>query len=174
MSLTGEVSTHDATADEVADEGYRRRLGARLGEVRRAQGLSPQDVERVSAGRFPAALIGAYERGARPVATDELAALAAFYGVPVPELLPDDGWPAPTAGTHLDLHLSVPALRASADPAVAPLARLVDHVRARRGNDRGQVISLRADDLCTVAVELDLDAAELPAWLARRGLVAQA
>lgn len=158
--------------DAVDAAGYQRRLGARLRAVRRAQGMRLQDVEDRSGGRFKAVVVGSYERGDRAVATHKLAALAAFYGVPVSELLPDDGWPSAAPVGSPGVRLSVTALHASDDAEVSSLQRLVQHVRVLRGDHHGQVLTLRGDDLRTVAITLDIDVEELSGWLEARGLLA--
>lgn len=158
---------------DVVDAGYQRRLGARLRAVRRTQGMRLQDVEERSGGRFKAVVVGSYERGDRAIATHKLAALAAFYGVPVGELLPDDGWPTPMPLGSLGVRLSVTALQAAGeDTEVASLKRLVQHVRVLRGDHHGQVLTLRGDDLRTVAITLGLDVEDLADWLEERGLLA--
>jgi hypothetical protein len=55
---------------------------------------------------------------------------------------------------------------------VVALRRVVQHVRALRGDHHGQVLTLRGDDLRTVAITLGVDVSELPEWLAARGLLA--
>jgi transcriptional regulator with XRE-family HTH domain len=153
--------------------GYQRRLGERLRVVRRAHGMRLQDVEERSGGRFKAVVIGSYERGDRAIATHKLAALAAFYGVPIGELLPDDGWPAPAPTSAPGIRLAVPAVLAAGDDAEAvALRRVVQHVRVLRGDHHGQVLTLRGDDLRTVAVTLGVDVEDLPSWLAARGFLA--
>lgn len=159
--------------DDRADAAYRRRLGVRLRAVRRARELRLQDVEDLSSSRFKAVVVGSYERGDRAVSAHKLAALAAFYDVPVAELLPDDGWSPVGTMDVGNLQLSLPALQErSSDPGVAALLRLVQHVRALRGDHQGQVVTLRADDLRTVAVTLGLEVGDLPAWLDAGGLLA--
>lgn len=76
------------------DLDYQRRLGARLRRVRLARGLSLAAVAHQSGGAWPAAVIGSYERGDRAISVGRLAALAAFYRLPVAALLPDAGDPA--------------------------------------------------------------------------------
>ena len=68
---------------------YARALGARLRSIRQQQSLSLQGVEEKSAGKWKAVVVGSYERGDRAITVAKLAALAAFYAVPVTELLPD-------------------------------------------------------------------------------------
>jgi transcriptional regulator with XRE-family HTH domain len=168
---SGGVTTVDVTSE--ADEGYQRRLGARLRAVRRGQGMRLQDVEERSDGRFKAVVIGSYERGDRAIATHKLAALASFYGVPIGELLPDDGWPDPAPLTSPGVRLSVEAVRAAGDdPDIVALRRVVQHVRVLRGDHHGMVLTLRADDLRTVAITLGIDVTDLPGWLSARGLLA--
>jgi transcriptional regulator with XRE-family HTH domain len=154
------------------DLAYQQRLGARLRAIRRSQGLRLQDVETRSAGRFKAVVVGSYERGDRAVSAHRLAALAVFYEVPVSELLPDDHWPRSNARGS-GVRLAVDRLRAaSPDPELAPLHRLVQHVQWLRGDYNGRVLSLRGDDLQTVAIALGIDPDELGGWLAERDLLA--
>lgn len=71
-----------------ADADYQRQLGARLRHVRQSLGLSLFAVEEKSGGVWKAVVIGSYERGDRAITVARLSSLAAFYGVPVPSLLP--------------------------------------------------------------------------------------
>src|SRR5690606_22454217 len=59
-----------------AEEALQRALGARLREARRARGLTLQDVEERSGGRWKAVVIGSYERGDRAVSAARLTELA--------------------------------------------------------------------------------------------------
>ncbi|MGH3547401.1 MAG: helix-turn-helix domain-containing protein, partial [Pseudonocardiaceae bacterium] len=68
---------------------YAKALGSKLRGIRQQQGLSLHGVEQKSAGRWKAVVVGSYERGDRAVTVQKLAELADFYGVPVPELLPE-------------------------------------------------------------------------------------
>lgn len=154
-----------------ADERYQQRLGERLRAVRRTQGLRLQDVEINSAGRFKAVVVGSYERGDRAVSAHKLASLAEFYGVPVTELLPDDDPPS-RGSRDVGVRLAIDRLLLAEDAAeIAPLLRLVQHVQWLRGDYNGRVLSLRGDDLRTVAIALDVPPDDLEAWLRERGLV---
>lgn len=163
----------------VADSGsptgdaelYQQRLGERLRAVRRSKGMRLQDVEERSDGRFKAVVVGSYERGDRAVSAHKLAGLANFYEVPMAELLPEDEWPR--GGTReATVAVSVEGLRRRAkDPELAPLLRLVQHVQWLRDDYNGQVLSLRADDLRTVAVALGAQPDGLDVWLDERGLL---
>ena len=165
------VAAGGADSDAEDADQYQQRLGARLRAVRRAQGMRLQDVEERSDGRFKAVVVGSYERGDRAVSAHKLAALAAFYEVPVVELLPEEEWPRATRGEST-LALSVDRLRERADdPDLLPLLRLVQHVQWLRDDYNGRVLSLRADDLRTVAIALGAAPEGLDAWLDDRGLL---
>lgn len=158
-------------ADAAAFDSYQVRLGERLREVRRALGLRLQDVEERSAGRLKAVVVGSYERGDRAVSAHKLAALAAFYEVPVADLLPEEEWPR-TRRREGTLMVDVQRLRErSDDPDLAPLHRLVQHVQWLRDDYNGQVLSLRTDDLRTIAVSMGAPVDRLAAWLDERGLL---
>lgn len=165
------VDVADGTGDDAVDASYQARLGERLRKVRRAQGLRLQDVEDRSAGRFKAVVVGSYERGDRAVSAHKLAALAAFYAVPLVDLLPEDRAGRPDDAGAV-ARVAVDRLRSRAeDPQVAPLLRLVEHVQQLR-DDRGPVLTLRSDDLRTIAVALGVQPDELDRWLGERDLLA--
>lgn len=165
------VSAQAGGGDPVDAVEYQQQLGGRLRSVRRAQGLRLQDVEERSGGRFKAVVVGSYERGDRAVSAHKLAALAAFYEVPVTELLPEEEWPRTTRGASTTA-LAVDRLRDRADdPELLPLLRLVQHVQWLRDDYNGRVLSLRSDDLRTVAIALGAAPENLDAWLEERGLL---
>ncbi len=133
---------------------YARALGTRLRAIRTQQGLSLHGVEEKSEGRWKAVVVGSYERGDRAVTVQRLAELADFYGVPVSELLPAGGpsaaaEPAPRLVIDLGRLQSVPQERAG------PLARYAATIQAQRGDYNGRVLSIRQDDLRTLAVIYD-------------------
>ena len=135
---------------------YSRALGARLRAIRNQQGLSLQGVEDKSHGRWKAVVVGSYERGDRAVTVQRLHELADFYGVPVSELLPEGDGPNAAAAEHaprliIDLEklTAVPALQA------APLARSAATTQSQRGDYHGRVLSIRQEDLRSLAVIYD-------------------
>ncbi len=122
--------------------------------------MSLHGVEEKSAGRWKAVVVGSYERGDRAVTVQRLAELADFYGVPVQALLPDGtptgaGEPPPRLVLDLERLLNVPAERAG------PLARYAQTIQSQRGDYNGKVLSIRADDLRSLAVIYDMPASAL-------------
>ena len=135
---------------------YAKSLGARLRAIRTQQGLSLHGVEEKSKGRWKAVVVGSYERGDRAVTVQRLHELADFYGVPVSELLPEGESPSPAAGEapprliiDLERLTSVPA------PQAAPLARYAATIQSQRGDYNGRVLSIRQEDLRSLAVIYD-------------------
>ena len=133
---------------------YAKALGAKLRAIRTQQGLSLHGVEEKSEGRWKAVVVGSYERGDRAVTVQRLSELATFYGVPVGELLPAGVAAtavAPTARIVIDLEQlqQVPAERS------APLARYAATIQSQRGDYNGRVLSIRHEDLRSLAVIYD-------------------
>jgi transcriptional regulator with XRE-family HTH domain len=166
----GGARTADAAASQAV--AYQHRLGVRLRAVRRARGLRLQDVELRSGGRFKAVVIGSYERGDRAISAHRLAALATFYDVPLEELLPSHGPPRRASPRQEDVPLALDRLQFLDDPDLEPLARLAHHIQWRRGDYNGRVLTLRADDLLTLAIALGVPPDDLAGWLDERGLLA--
>src|SRR6476660_6451672 len=139
---------------------YAKALGARLRAIRTQQGLSLHGVEEKSHGRWKAVVVGSYERGDRAVTVQRLAELADFYGVPVSELLPEGIAVAaaePAAKIIIDLEQmeGVPAEKA------APLARYAATIQSQRGDYNGRVLSIRQEDLRSLAVIYDKSPVDL-------------
>jgi transcriptional regulator with XRE-family HTH domain len=130
---------------------YAKALGAKLRGIRTQQGLSLHGVEEKSRGRWKAVVVGSYERGDRAVTVQRLAELADFYGVPVNELLPDAN-PALSTEPTPKLIIDLEALHALPSDTAAPLTRYAQTIQAQRGDYNGRILSIRQDDLRTLAV----------------------
>ncbi len=155
---------------------YGRTLGARLRAIRQQQGLSLHGVEQRSGGVWKAVVVGSYERGDRAISVHRLAELAAFYGVPVSELLPARGAPAPTPAVPrivIDLH-RLAELHRGGQAEAAPLARYAAAIQAQRGDYNGRVITLRAEDLRSLAVLYDTTPEALTSRLLDWGVLSPA
>ena len=133
---------------------YAKALGARLRAIRTQQGLSLHGVEHKSRGRWKAVVIGSYERGDRAVTVQKLAELAEFYGIPVAELIPGDARHAasePPARLVLDLE----RLSTLPNDAAGPLARYAATIQSQRGDYNGRVLSIRQEDMRSLAIIYD-------------------
>ena len=149
---------------------YAKALGARLRAIRTQQGLSLHGVEEKSRGRWKAVVVGSYERGDRAVTVQRLSELADFYGVPVGELLPEGvsgTAPEPAARIVIDLEQlqQVPVDQA------APLARYAATIQSQRGDYNGRVLSIRHEDLRSLAVIYDASPGALTEQLIGRGVL---
>lgn len=169
-----------AAADPVAShvahdvDPRQRHIGARLRRVRAQQGLSLAQVEQRSEGRWKAVVVGAYERGDRAVTIGRLAGLASFYGVPVAVLVPDPSptaglpEPAPDAGLLLDVDRLL--VHRDDDGPVGAVARFAARIRDVRGDHGGDVLTLREDDVDTLAVAAGVEVDVLHRELVALGL----
>ncbi len=127
-------------------DAYQNELGARLRAVRTMQGLTLADVEERSGGTWKAVVVGSYERGDRSVTVARLSDLAGFYGVPISHLLPANGDGEARDRVTVDLV----ALEDSG-PEFHTLLRYVRRIQQERGDYNGRMLTLRIDDLRTVA-----------------------
>jgi transcriptional regulator with XRE-family HTH domain len=133
---------------------YAKALGARLRAIRTQQGLSLHGVEEKSKGRWKAVVVGSYERGDRAVTVQKLAELADFYSVPVSELLPG-GTPSGAAEPPPRLVIDLERLQQLPTDQAGPLMRYTATIQSQRGDYNGKVLSIRQDDLRTLAVIYD-------------------
>jgi transcriptional regulator with XRE-family HTH domain len=136
-------------------QDYAHAVGALLRDVRARRGLTLHAVEDKSSGRWKAVVVGSYERGDRAITVARLAELADFYGIRIQELLPD------TSGFHLtdtDPRLVVDLQLLSALPPeqVGPLARYAATIQSQRGKFNDRVLTIRGQDLRSLAVLYDL------------------
>ncbi len=148
-----------------------QQLGARLRRIRAQQGLSLAQVEERSEGRWKAVVVGAYERGDRAVTIERLAALAAFYDVPIAHLLPTEpvGPVADDAGGVL-LDLTRLAGHDDRSDAVGAIARFARRIQLQRGDHAGRVITLRHADVRTIALAAGVEPTDLEQQLRGQGL----
>ncbi len=139
---------------------YAKALGAKLRAIRTQQHLSLHGVEEKSQGRWKAVVVGSYERGDRAVTVQRLSELAEFYGVPVAELLPKGVSPTavePAPRIVIDLE----QLQQLPPEQAAPLARYAATIQSQRGDYNGRVLSIRNEDLRSLAVIYDAAPAAL-------------
>jgi transcriptional regulator with XRE-family HTH domain len=152
---------------------YAGQLGERLRKIRIQKGMSLQDVQQASKGKWKAAVVGAYERGDRNVTVARLSELADFYQVPVSEILPEDdrsvapGEPPGRRRVVLDLE----GLDKVPEEDRDPLSRFTHAIQIQRGDYNGRVLTIREDDLMALALLYQTSAAELSRRLGDWGLL---
>ncbi len=129
---------------------YTEEVGEKLRRIRVDRGLSLQDVERESEGRWKAAVVGSYERGDRNISATRLLELAEYYDVSPAEVLP--GEPAfrqdsGNSGIVVDLQ-KLDTL----DEQWTPVRRYLESIQVQRGDFNRQVLSIRGEDLRALSV----------------------
>lgn len=144
-------------------------LGQRLRAVRLQQEMSLHDVDARSRGRFKASVVGAYERGERAMSLDRLVALAAFYRVPLTELVPGPQTRARHGGGAAGLVVDLTALDRETPQSVT-VGRFVSAVQAERRDYNGRVLTIRGNDVAALAAALDTTVEGLRDHLAVAGI----
>ncbi|MBW3661492.1 MAG: transcriptional regulator [Actinobacteria bacterium] len=150
---------------------YAEDVGARLRQVRTQQGLSLQDVERISRGKWKAAVVGSYERGDRNISASRLCELAEFYSVSPADVLPTDDVPRPVErGRGIVLDLAA----VERDPdRWSGLRRYCESIQLQRGDYNRQMLSVRGEDLRALAVIMETNPDALLSDLRAAGIIAQ-
>ncbi|MGQ0617765.1 MAG: transcriptional regulator [Acidimicrobiia bacterium] len=128
--------------DEPTDAS--RAVGRRLRAVRRALGLSLDEVERRSDGRWSASAVGAYERGFRNLSLPRLRELAGFYDVSMAALLGED---TTTAAAQRPSRVVLDLVALRREEASEPIARYLRSILLERGDFNGQMMSIRRNDI---------------------------
>lgn len=153
-------------------EDYAKAVGERLRRIRIQKGMSLQDVQQASDGRWKAAVVGAYERGDRNVTIARLSELAGFYGVPMSEILPDDGFHSGVpAEPRRRVVLNLEGLDRVPEQDRDPLARFTTAIQMQRGDYNGRVLTIREDDLMALALLYQTTADDLAHRLTQWGLI---
>ncbi len=134
-------------------ESYNVAVGQRLRGIRKQKGLSLQDVEARSDQEFKASVLGAYERGERSLSLPRMQRLAAFYGVPVDQLLPPSQQPAaapmawPSGGITIDLN----RVERADEETAALIERFLRSIQVMRQDFNGKILTIRHSDLRLLA-----------------------
>lgn len=155
---------------------YNEEVGQRLRSIRKQRGLSLQDVQRLSEREFKAAVLGAYERGERSLSMPRLHRLADFYGVPVGQMLPQD-----SPGTNTDpprgaggITINLTKLDTLKGPDAVVVERFLKAIQVMRQDFNGQVLTIRGDDLRTLAILLDQSEDSFASRLVNLGVAVEA
>jgi len=155
------LRVRDFDEDDAASSPYSRKVGGRLRVIRRQKRLSLQDVEANSHDEFKASVLGAYERGERAISVPRLERLAAFYSVPVDQLLPRDEHAVATeAGndqaTGRKMAVDLVKLSQLSGHPFEMLARFLRMIQVQRQDFNGKVLTIRGDDSRAIAAMLDV------------------
>ncbi len=157
---------HDVEDD---NSSYSHGVGERLRRVRLDRGWSLQEVERISEGRWKAAVIGSYERGDRNITATRLLELAAFYGVTPGEVLPGEP-PSRSASGPGAVTIDLERLEHGGG-RFAPLRRYLESIQVQRGDFNRRVLSVRGDDLRALAVLAETTPEDLLTELRASGML---
>jgi transcriptional regulator with XRE-family HTH domain len=144
-------------SDDDASSTFSVEVGQRLRSVRRVRGMSLDDVERTSGGKWSASAVGAYERGFRNLSLPRLQELAQFYDVPMSVLLGEAEHVGGGRGPGGKLVLDLVALQAV--PEADAVLRYLRSIILERGDYNGRVLSVRRDDLRAISSLLQTDEA---------------
>ena len=152
---------------------YAKALGERLRSIRLQKNMSLQDVQQASGEKWKAAVVGAYERGDRNVTVSKLSELADFYGVPVSEIIPDDGSAvAPgTPESRRRVIIDLEGLNRVPEQDRDYITRFATAIQVQRGDFNGRVLTIREDDLMALAMIYQTTSEELSRRLDDWGLL---
>lgn len=149
--------------ESIDGEHYSLKVGERLRLVRRQKRMSLQEVEAESSHEFKASVLGAYERGERAISVPRLSRLAQFYEVPVGQLLPRGDGVVDDSSTSLDQQVTIDLDRLARVPGAeaAVLGRFLAMIQGQRREFNGSSLTIRRDDLRTIACILDTGLEEI-------------
>jgi transcriptional regulator with XRE-family HTH domain len=144
---------------------YNERVGERLRSIRQQRGMSLQDVHKATDGEFKAAVLGAYERGERSLSLPRLRRLAACYGVPINQLLPEEDTYEIAGSLATGVTIDLNRVDEMDDAVATVIARFLQRIQVQRQDFNGKVLTIRAHDVAMLAMLLDIEDAELLAQL---------
>jgi transcriptional regulator with XRE-family HTH domain len=149
-------------------------IAASIRSIRKQKGLTLKDVEVASKGVWKAVVVGSYERCDRALSLKKAISLAAFYQVPLDQLLGLEAEPGSGARSKgeaeskitLDLKRSL-SKKADLhlDPVKAMYQTFLTLICAKRRDWNGEVLSLRYSDLETLAIIANKSRAQMWDWL---------
>lgn len=150
----------------------------RLRDSRKRLGLTLNELEKVSGGKWRASIVGAYERGTRRISLESAIELAHFYGVPFDVLVRSPG----SSGTESivrngDTVLDLRAISqlVSFDPTFTGIvATYVRSILRSRDDWNGEVLSIRQSDVTSISLVLGLSETSLQKGLQSRNLLFRA
>lgn len=154
----------------MTEESYNEAVGRRLRAIRRQKGLSLQDVEEISDFEFKASVLGAYERGERSLSLPRMHRLAAVYGVPVEQLLPEAERTRAMAWSSGGITIDLEKVEHSSDQTGEIVERFLRAIQLMRQDFNGRVLTIRRSDLQILAGLLEESEEGVGEVLAELGL----
>jgi len=139
----------------------------RLREIRKSKGWSLQDVEHQSNGKWKAVVIGSYERADRAISLKKAISLMQFYQVPITELFPE----ITTQVTARSVSVNLNKLAESSETKSQILQRFTKSISNRRKDWNGQILTIRANDLQFLALQIEKNEADTLDWLIESELI---
>ena len=139
----------------------------RLREIRKSKGWSLQDVEHHSNGKWKAVVIGSYERADRAISLKKAISLMQFYQVPITELFPE----IKTQVTARSVSVNLNKLAESNETKSQILQRFTKSISNRRKDWNGQILTIRANDLQFLALQIERNEADTLDWLIESELI---
>jgi len=138
-----------------------------LRQIRKSKGWSLQDVERYSNGKWKAVVIGSYERADRAISLKKAISLMQFYQVPITELFPE----ITTQVTARSVSVNLNKLAESSETKSQILQRFTKSISNRRKDWNGQILTIRANDLQFLALQIEKNEADTLDWLIESELI---
>jgi transcriptional regulator with XRE-family HTH domain len=151
-------------------------INSKLRAIRQSKSLSLSDVESLSEGRIKAVVLGSYERGARSLSVKRALQIAALYQVPISEIFGHREHVNRPSETKIILDLRLVSHRVQQEgrheiQRYIALFHLLQKIVRTRQDWNGEVISLRASDIATLALLFDESEDEVVRWLEQETLL---
>ena len=129
-----------------------RAVGHILKNVRIQLGLSRENVEARSRGRFKSSALGSYERGERTLSLGRFCGLAELYGL-LPERVLAEALKKIAPEGRSEIVLDMRQLQSLDSEESRKVMEFAYRVRTERGDYSGELVTLRAGDLEQLAME---------------------
>ena len=146
-------------------------IAASLRAIRKQKGMTLKDVEIASNGRWKAVVIGSYVRCDRALSLKKAINLAAFYQMPLDQLLGLENRESAPMNRKITLDLRRVRESSTTGNNFQFLATFTNLLCAKRRDWNGEVLSLRDTDLTTLALLLTLDESATLEWLNSEKLI---
>ena len=148
-------------------------ISARIRRQRKARSLTLQDIERLSAGRIKAVVMGSYERGSRAISLARAIEIANLFSIPLTELIEEPSTRISGEGALLILDLrklrGIDSMKVTDE--IAKLRSFANAICAKRRDWNGEVLTLRSGDLDTLTLVMEMTGQEVQELLKRSELL---